>query len=403
MVDKYYNEFKEKLKKKQSIGSTSSYDDGTDGAEMAVNENAGGEDDFVFIKQEVNPHQNKVSDPLEVPSTSEDTNNNQADYYENPLFIDIPPESEPRFEESAYPTPHLNQSADLCFSGSHGHGQQQQMADCMYYGGGGGNHGDLLMTTPQQAATQPMRWNQNANSSVANFDHAETQRQQYNIEEDTFPSDFHHSHPQAASMLRQLRQNRQARPSEELREFVKGLVIAQQQGKMRNDLLAQNQHRHHLQQVPQLQQEGLPIEQDTSGQDGSEGHGQVQGHVQQRRLMSGGGIVEVKYSPPHPGTSQAAIYDDAATREWINSLTTSVADEPNCGSIDVDGSLREAGAESDDYNNNMDNPILVDALGQSPLSNSGSQGSGGLIGKNSKLAEILGKLFLRKKLNERKL
>lgn len=394
MVDKYYNEFKDNLKKKQNAASTSS--NGTDGAELGVDLNVGPEDDYVFMKQEVH-HQNKVSDE-EVPSG--DSNNNQADYYENPLFIDIPPESEPRFEESAYPTPLMNQSApDLCYSGGHGLGQhqpQQQMADCMYYGGGG-NHGDLLMTV-QQPATQPMRWNQNENPSVNNFGHMPTQREQYNVEEEGFPI-HHHPHPQAASMLRHLRQNRQTRPSEELREFVKGLVIAQaqKQGQLRNDLLAQT--RHHHQQVPQLQPEVLPIEQHPCAQDVPEG----QGHVQQRRLMSGGGIVEVKYSPPHPGTSQSTIYDDAATREWINSLTTSVSDESHCvgdGNIEVDGSqqevMREGGLENDEYNN-MDNPI---GIGESPLSNSGSQGSGSLmIGKNSKLAEILGKLQKRIKMN----
>lgn len=401
MVDKYYNEFKEKLKKKQSTGSICSAD-GTDGAQVVADENVGTEDDFVFMRKEVNL-QNKVSGAEEGGIHLGDSNNNQAEYYENPLFIDIPPESEPRFEESAYPTPHLSQTAELCYGGvggahGHGHGQQQQqhshqqMADCMYYGGGG-NHGDLLMTVPEPPPTQPMRWNLNANPSVENFSSVEIQRQQYNVGEEEYPIN-HHSNPQASPVLRHLRQNRQSRPSEELREFVKGLVMAQQQGRLRSDLVTDNRHLQH--QVPQLEQAGLPFEQQHhSAQDVSDGQGQ--GHQQQRRLMSGGGIVEVKYSPPHPSTSQSTIYDDAATREWINSLTSSVAEEGNCGNIEVDGSqqhegMREGGVENDDYNNNMDNPILVDGIGESPLSNSGSQGSGGLlIGKNSKLAEILGK------------
>lgn len=369
LVEKYYHELKHKSKR-SSEPEQDKCIEGTQGGNM-------------FLVNEVNGTTISPSSKNAINVVLQDEAIER--YFDQPLFIDIPVENGPDKFCNGVPPP-LQPSQQVLFSGEcavfYGREQlQEKSADYTLFPpeprnvGSGSEMGNLLLAAqPQEHYTktlQPqstMRWHQGnplfttSSLSFTNEQNGDQQHEQSTMQN---PNDD----PSIAAPP-QSQHSKRSRPSEELHDFILGLV----HGKLKEGTSSLPSSHH----ISQLQEQSFPLLSTPAGQFAQSQLNIQAGHSHQRRLLSGGGIVEVKQNQP-VAQNQTVVFEDAAP-DWIHAFKT-------CDSGDNNVS-NESGDDIGDTNDN----ISVDA-------NSGLDGLSSPActetnnGKSSKIAEILGKKY----------
>lgn len=358
MVDKYYKEMKNAIQEKKEIGTN-----GHDGLEDA-NHNT-----IVSSENRIDSCCNEKDTPgevvvnynnnLELPNRPLDMTEavplqNDELYFENAIFEELPPEELPVHTSQFIERP-MEMYPVAPGNGVHSYGMVgppidqgysnperpnvERLRTRSYYRGlgNGGNQGGNHHMMPQ-------RWQDNYGNNYPLEHHFEGGYQRG-------PS------------------TRRPRPTDELREFLMGLV-----GNYREDnysLPNQPNPPPQLTPQPELEQPG-PLE-------------VPEENPSQRRFLNSGGIVEVRSSSPPPAEP---IFD--VTREWINSLSCTAGEPPGIQNEHQDRELPvefENDNLLEDFGSSMEEQVV------SSMPTLEIEVETDRSGKDSKLAEILGGLI----------